>query len=427
MERATCMQELLKVFEPKPLSGDNLEKFRVNTNKARGKDSAAVLRYYFNANRESSKKVLFMGHRGSGKSTELYKIGEDLEESFCVINFSIRKEVDIRGMKYLDLIFVILSKLFETAVAEGVKIDEGILDNLYNYWHDEKFNEIQKIEKADLEVSAEVKLSFLKSIMAGVKGVLATGKETKELIRRHIEPKLSLLLQNANDLIDIIRLDMAKNGKVPIIIIEDLDKLPIPDARDLFLNHSDVLTDLKVHIIYTFPIFLNYSIEFNEIRGVFDKTELLSMIKVNNVDGGIFETGRNTIRQVIERRASSTLFEPDALDFIIEKSGGALRDVFEMIVNAVLLAQSREDSISKIDIESARQAYVELRSNFERIIFRKHIDVLKKVYSNNQEENLSDENMMEMLSCAAIIEYNGERWCALHPAVSDMLERKGLV
>ena len=206
-----------------------------------------------------------------------------------------------------------------------------------------------------------------------------------------------------------------------------MDKLSISDAKDLFLNHSDVLTDLKIHIVYTFPIFLNYSIEFNEIKGVFERTELLSMIKVNNPDGTPYDIGRGIIKEIVERRANSELFEPELLDFIIEKSGGALRSVFEMILNAALIARSNDEDAKKVNLESAKKAYVELRSDFERIIFGKHIDVLKRIYNKNGEEGMADESMMEMLACSAIIEYNGERWCGLHPAVKDMLERKGLV
>ena len=427
MEKATMMQDLLRVINTEPLKGTALNKFRVETCKARGRDSARILRDFFKANRGEIKKVLFMGHRGSGKSTELYQLGEYLKDSFSVINFSIKKEIDTRGMKYTDLIFVILEKLFSQAVEEKIKIDEGILDNIYNYWNDEKLNEIYKFEKSGIEISAEAKTSFISNILGNIKGTLATGKESKEIIRRHIEPKLSRLIDDANDLIQIIRMGMGKQGKMPIIIIEDLDKLSISDAKDLFLNHSDVLTDLKIHIVYTFPIFLNYSIEFNEIKGVFERTELLSMIKVNNPDGTPYDIGRGIIKEIVERRANAELFEPEALDFIIEKSGGALRSVFEMILNAALIARSNDEDTKKVDFESAKKAYVELRSDFERIIFRKHIDVLKRIYNKNGEEGMADENMMEMLSCSAIIEYNGERWCDLHPAVKDMLERKGLV
>ena len=183
MEKATRMHELLRVINTEPLKGTALDKFRVETSKARGRDSARILRDFFTANREEIKKVLFMGHRGSGKSTELYQLGEYLKEKFSVINFSIKKEIDTRGMKYTDLIFVILEKLFSQAVEEKIKIDEGIIDNIYNYWHDEKLNEIYKFEKSGIEISVEAKTSFISNILGNIKGTLATGKESKEIIR----------------------------------------------------------------------------------------------------------------------------------------------------------------------------------------------------------------------------------------------------
>ena len=40
-------------------------------------------------------------------------------------------------------------------------------------------------------------------------------------------------------------------------------------------------------------------------------------------------------------------------------------------------------------------------------------------------QNYLKPEQLEMLNCMAVIEYNGDRWCDLHPAVADMLREKG--
>lgn len=427
MERALELRDLLKVCKPFPLAHEDFDKFHVETSVARGQNSALRISDYFEANKDDPQKMLFMGHRGSGKSTELWQVRKYLEAEFQMVAFSIRDEMSVTDLNYVDLLFTILNKLFDEALKEGIEIDTSVLDNLYNYWHDEKFIEKLKIEKAAAEVSVEAKIGFLNVIRTSVKGVLSTGKETKSIVRQYMEPKLSQLIKGTNDLILIITEHFKKHGKVPILIIEDLDKLEIPVAEDLFLNHRNILAEFDIHIIYTFPIFLHYSEKFNEIKDAFNHHELLSMIKVNNKNGSKNAEGREIIKAIVERRANLALFESGVLDFIIAKSGGTLRNVFEMIQKATLISRSKNRDAQNIDMDSAKQAYNELKSDFERSISIKHIDTLVKLYKDKDKKPLTDGNLIELLYCTAVIEYNGDRWCDLHPAAVDILKDKGLI
>ncbi len=423
MERATTLYGVLRVTAPDPLKGDDFTKFFVETDEARGVNAVSQLSDYFHANRDMSRKVLFMGHRGSGKSTELYRFEQDIQNKFRVINFSIKDEIDITDLKYVDLIFVILNKLYNEARKDNISINRHILDNLDSYWHDEHLIEKLKVEKASLDTEGQVKGGIWSVLSFHVKGILSTGRESKEVIRKYIEPRLNLLLTGANDLIDNISAEYKKLGKVPLLIIDDLDKLDIAVAEDLFLNYKNILTSFNIHIIYTFPIFLHYSEKFNEIRSVFDSHKLLSIIKVTNKDGSPNPKGKNIISKIVDKRADLKLFEPEALNLIIEKSGGALRHIFEMILNATLDIRSRDKNATAVDILSAKRAYRELQSGFERTIARRHLDTLKELYTDTNKNPMGNENLMEMLNCMAVIEYNGDRWCGLHPAVVDYLRK----
>jgi len=282
MEKAKTLRNILRVTGPEPLKGDDFKKFFVETDEARGINAVSQLSDYFDANRDMPKKVLFMGHRGSGKSTELFRFEQYVKDNFKVINFSIRDEIDITDLKYVDLVFVILNKLFDEAQNDNIPINRNILDNLDSYWHDEKLIERLKLQKANLETEGKIKGGIWSFLSFHIKGVLSTGSESKEVVRKFIEPKLSQLLSGANDLIDNIKAEYNKIDKTPLLIIEDLDKLDIPVAEELFLNHKNILAKFNLHLIYTFPIFLHYTGKFNEIRTAFDNYKLLSMIKVKN-------------------------------------------------------------------------------------------------------------------------------------------------
>jgi hypothetical protein len=431
VEKANNISELLKVCNPEPLSGTDFNKFHVNTSLARGNNSALNLTNYLKINKDDFQKILFMGHRGSGKTTELWQVQENLKSDFWIISFSIKNEIDSIDLKYIDLVFLILSKLLEIAQSQGIITNEfdPILQNIENYW--KSFKQVEQITstKSEVKVESEAKASSgllapILSLMLSIKGVFSASTDTKKTLRKEIEPRLNQLIILTNDLIralsDKIRSDL---NKVPLIIIEDLDKLDISIAEDLYLRHKNVLTSLHVHIIYTFPIFLHYSSKFEEIKESFNHHELLSMIKVNDKHGTEYTEGINTITDILKKRAKEDLFETGVIKFFIKKSGGNLRNVFQMIRKSSLT--SLANGQTKIDINVAKMAFKELKSDFERIISENHLDVLKKIYNDPQKKPFNDPNLMELLACTAVIEYNGDRWCYIHPAVKDSLKEKG--
>ncbi|MDM8515444.1 hypothetical protein QUF76_04535 [Desulfobacterales bacterium HSG16] len=425
MEKATELRNVLRVTKAQPLKGKDFDNFFVETDEARGVNSALRLSDIFQINIDDPQKVLFMGHRGSGKSTELYRFGKYIEDEFKVVNFSVKDEIDIVDLEYTDLIFVILRKLFEEAEKDKIPVNEYVLDNLDHYWHDKKLIDELKIEKAKIETGGKIKGGLFNVIGFYISGVLSTGSESKVAVRRHIKPRLSQLLAGGNDLIADISRKYKKKGKTLILVIEDLDKLEIPVAKKLFLDHKNILTSFNLHIVYTFPIFLHYSGDFDEIGSVFDHYELLSMIKVKDINDKSYKKGVNIIRDIVEKRAELSLFEPEALEYVIEKSGGSLRHVFEMLQNAVLDARTRDRSAEKMDQSSAEMAYKRLRNYFERIIWAEHMIPLKALYESIDKKPVPDSKLNELLKCMAVIEYNGERWCGIHPAVEDILKKKG--
>ncbi|NDV27100.1 hypothetical protein [Desulfovibrio sp. JC010] len=425
MEKAKDLGQLLRVTKTSPLQGDSYDSFFVETDDARGANIAFQLCDYFSMNVDDPQKVLFMGHRGSGKSTELYRVEKELGDEFKVIKFSILDEADGNSLQHIDVLFIILSKLYESAIDDEIEVDQTVLDNLVSYWHGETLLEDISFSKNEISGGVEVKGGLLGLLTTHIGGIFKTGNESKETVRRYVEPKISRLIQDTNDLIADISSKYGNNDRTMLLIIEDLDKLDIEVAENLFLNHSKVLTSFNLHVVYTFPIFLHYSEKFRAIEESFDHAVLLSMIKVNTKEHTPYEEGRNTLKDLLERRFDLSLINDEALDLIIEKSGGAIRLILKMVQDAALTERSQDRKSTSITVESAQKAYVKMRSDFERCIERKHLVALKDLYESEDKKPLQDDSLKEMLSCLAVIEYNGDRWCGLHPAVEDYLKGKG--
>lgn len=427
MKRAECFEDMIKVFTPFPLDGDDYEEFYVDTSSERSvKNASKAIVNCFRIKIEPYMKILFMGHKGCGKSTEIRNISEQLEEQYMIVKFSIANEIELQGIDYVDVIFVIMEQLLNVVSTNScLKIESSILDKLYDYWNQTRIMEIVHLEEKSAGVEAGAKLSLLRAISASCKGILKAGDESKVTIRRELEPRLSVLIGMINDLVlDINKQLKEMNNKELLIIIEDMDKLDIEEAKHLFVLHRRPLISLKMKMIISFPIHMVYTPDFRLLQDDFAKCVLYSMIKVNHSDYSRYEPGIDIMKQIVERRMDLGLVEPEALDYFVIKSGGAIRDLFYMLSEAALDQLSMDERQPRITFEEARTVVTRLKSEYERNItseeqYHKLIEIYKDPYPTNTDDELS-----KLLQTLSVIEYNGERWCGVHPVLVDFLKEK---
>lgn len=426
MKRADKIEDMIRVFEPFPLmKNEDFQEFYVRTYEARGTDAvkhmALGLRYSSNV----AMKILFMGHRGSGKSTELFLLKKEIEDQFEVINFFIEEEVDVDSMTYTDFIFAIMSQIVKyvekkTLLHELLRED---IEALYKYWNEERVFETVETTSNESETGFEAKLSFLKRIAVYGSGVLRTGNETKLTIRKTMEPKIGYLIQLMNQIITKINDRSAKNGLV--FIIEDLDKISISVANEIFIKYRKVIFSIKTRMVLSFPIYMAYDAQYNMIKEDVDMCQMLSIIKVRDRKRREFSNGIDTLKEIVRKRADIGLFSEEALHLMILKSGGAIRDLFQMIRDAAF--EALVAGRTQISLEDAQTAYKKLKSEYERLI-RAEVDVEKLISIYEEPRPLTtDDTVMSLLLRGLVLEYNGERWCGLHPAVEDFLREKGKI
>lgn len=396
----------------------------METYDARGKNVVKLMSLTLQISRNPYIKMLFMGHRGSGKSTELSLLKKQMEGQFDIISFYIYNEVDPVNMTYIDFIFAIMAQIIKYVEKKPeIGLDESDIDELYQYWYGEKIIEKSEMDYGEASASFDAKLSFLKKIAVKGSGILKTGKESKVSIRRKIEPKAGQLILMMNQLIQKINSKLTNKGL--LLIIEDLDKISLDTAESLFITYRKIWLGLQVRIILTFPIFMAYNSQYNMINEDIDKAVILSMIKVKKADKTDYEQGIATLSKIVEKRAELSLIDDDALRFMIKKSGGAIRDLFEMIQDASFESMLIEKD--KIEMSEAKSAYYQLKSRNERLIRNdSEVEKLVQVYQDPQLLT-TDDTMMELLLKGLILEYNGERWCGIHPAVEDFLKEKGKI
>lgn len=430
MKKAECFEEMIRVFTPFPLEGETYDEFYVNTSVERSvRNASKALVNCFRLNINPYMKILFMGHKGCGKTTEIRNVSEQLKDKYCIVNFSIADEIELQGIEYIDVIFIIMQQLIEYIDEhKEIKLDAKLVNQIYDYWNQEKLIENVHLESSEMSAGFEGKLSFVKAISLYCKGVLKAGSESKTIIRKEIEPKLNILLDMMNDMVSVVNNQLKElYGKELLLVVEDMDKLELTEARQLFVMHRRPLTSLKMKMIISFPIYMVYTADFSMIRDDFDKCILYSMIKVNNSDHTRYEPGIEILKTIVGKRMTLDLIEDDALDYMIQKSGGAIRDLFYMLSEAALYELNLDEPEGKITMEVAKTVVVMLKSEYERnITSEDQYKMLIRIYNEPQPTN-TNQTLSELLQTMSVIEYNGERWCGVHPVLVDFLREKGAI
>jgi hypothetical protein len=432
---ATKISDIFGHFQTGAMKSGEFDDLYVDADEGRGEKAIERIKNKLDYSPDGSLKILFVGYRGCGKTTELLKLQKSCEKEYIIINFSVRLELDIISFSYIDLLIVAMEKLFGYIQNETkIIIDQKILDNIFDWTNTKEIQEIKdKFFGSEAEVSSEVSVGIptIFKFFSKLRASARSSKSFKEIIRTNIEPRISELIDNCNLLLNEIKIQLPKTDKKGIIIIfEDLDKVDLEKGEEIFYNHAPQLTSLNCHCIFTFPIALLYNSKFNPIKVNYDDTQVLPMIKINSKDGKPFIKGRNLLKQIVYRRMNKDLFEDEKiLDRMIKNTGGCLWDLFRMIKDAASTAQVyKREKISKEDYTYAfnriKSDYKSQIADTKRFKAGEYLEVLQKLSLDRKARIQSTDILLDLKHNLSILQYNGEEWCEVHPIIKEILKER---
>lgn len=428
MGKAYDLKSMVNTLDLNPLCIDgDISDFYVDATDARGADATRRMEYILRNGGASNKKFLFAGHTGSGKSTELFKLAEQVKDKYMVIYFSIAEYVNFIDVSCSDLVLSMLKTLVDVVEKNGINVDRSCMDDIIAYWNDETI--ITNTEEEKIQMSAEVSAgaSIYKIISAKIKAIFQQSNTIKTQTTSRIDKTMPQFLALINRFINGIKATL--QDKDLLIIVDDLDKLGEKEASDIFKDHSVFLTSIETNIIYTFPVFMHYNKDYRYISMNFDESVILSMIMIDKRDGNPHNIGRDTLEKIVLKRANEALFESGCIKFAVEKSGGSIRNMLRMLRLAAVSAGIRcekegyDGESSLVTMNDIRDAYIEIKNSMKRVILEKYVNLLKEIHQSKDTVKATDTDMiMYLFRVFAIIEYNCERWCDLNPAVLDYLK-----
>jgi hypothetical protein len=436
--RALELGNVYDCFDSNPIKIQDLDKYYVDVDKGRGLTPLKKMKRLFENNPNGSYKFLFAGYKGCGKSTELIRLQKLLEEDFIILNFSVRQELDILNINYIELFIALMKQLFEfVRNEEKIEIKEKYIENITNWALSKEIKEVNnRYLGMSIETGAKAKggIPFFADFFAKLTASAKASSSLKETLKKTVEPKLSELIFNCNSLINEIKSQLENIGKKGlIIIVEDMDKVDLAKGEDIFYIHSAQLTQLNCHTIFTFPIALKYYIRFTSIKNNYTDTFDLPMIRVKNKDESPFDEGLQLMKKIIEHRMEISLFDdPEIVDKIIKYSGGCLFDMFRMIKDAA--DNALDFNRKKIIEDDFKAAYLYLKSDYESTIAENkaegisvdnYFKMLVECAKDKKKKPRQTKELLDLRNNLTVLGYNGDSWSDVHPVVRDILKERG--
>lgn len=414
--KAQNLAQAIRFFNPRsPLTGAELNYWFVE----RPDTPRFRLEAYLGAQQETV-KTLFIGPRGSGKTTELNKLAESMRDVYYSISVPMLDITGRTGMDYVDLMLALFTEVTRQAVAQHTlptplaRPLQQRWDDLSRWW-DVLVAGLSIRPPAD-ETSAQVTLGDkVAALQLGVK----QSAQTRERINTLLEPRLPELIQRLNWVLS----QLQRPGRRVLLIVEGLDKIDLAAAESIFRDHAATIVAPEATMIFTFPNALRFSDHFDTIRRNFARTDVLPNFAVRRQDGTANDAVVDDLRGLVWARLEETLVQSEALDLMLLASGGQLSSLVFLVQNAAVEAVARRHSPQVITASDAQEAIRMLRSMLAPELRQTDYALLRDRHRRRRPLT-ADTDEGRLLYNGTLLEYgDGQPWGDAHPVLWELLER----
>jgi AAA ATPase domain len=371
---------------------------------------------------------LFTGHIGCGKSTELQRLKAELEAvGFHVVYFESSQDLDMADIDVSDILLSVARQVSVSLEAINIKIKPHYFINL--------FKEVGDFLQSPIDLSGQAELSL------GIAKITAKTKDSAQVrnqLRQYLEPRTNSILQAINEEVLEKAVEQLKlrGQKGLVVIVDNLDRVdmrPLASGRTqpeyLFIDRGEQLRRLNCHVVYTIPLALIFSNEYETLKnrlggGIAPK--VLPMVRVRQRDGSDYEPGMLLLRQLVLARAFpevsynerlsliTELFEhPETLDRLCRVSGGHIRNLLGLLYSCL---QRQDPPFSRDCLEAVIKDY---RDDLLLAIDEYQWELLFEVVQQQSVKGESD--YQSLLRSMYLFEYRDPvgRWFGISPALAE--------
>ena len=368
---------------------------------------------------------LFSGFSGSGKTTELFRLRERLENTGITVLYADARDYinTASPLPIADLLVVLAGAFSDALEAQGIAISaEGYWARLRNWLANTEVGVKELGLKAGTEGGgADLKLEFRST------------PSFRQRLSSHLSGRIGELYDEVahffEDGVKAVRAERGDGTKV-VFLFDSLEQLQgsLYNAQEvtrsvilLFSAHLKLLEIPYVHVVYTVPPWLKFV-----YPGV--NTIVLPCLRLWNNDPERSECGPGiaALRSLVTRRLTSAglnrCFGADPfsrVNQLILLSGGHFGDLLLLLREVVLRAEDLPVPDGVIE-----RAIIRVRSNFLPISLQDAkwlFDIDRELATLLQTNDPDEVNRLTRFLNTHVVLYlkNGTEWYDVHPLVRD--------
>jgi len=367
--------------------------------------------------RRGPQYMLFAGHLGCGKSTELNNLIGRIGDRYLTVKLDSSLELDSNDLQYVDVLLLAAEKLSKRLQEEDIRIDRIHLDKLRR-WFAEQTTTATAFGGLEGEIGTEVKAGFglpqIFTAFAKLRTAVRASTSYQKEIRVTMRNTFTDFVEAFNGLITAAEEKLERNG-VPrriLFVVDGTDRLQGEDTKRFFVDDVNQLKQVKSNFIYCARIDTIY--DNRQLEQRFAVT-VVPMIKLFDKQGNRVDEAFATMRAFVHKRVRESLFDgPATVDLLIAHSGGHPRDMVR------LLEYAFESSVreKRVHRSAAERAVHLLATDYKRKLDPDDYDLLVEIDRHPDEQEQS-ERMRDLLWNQAALEYNSFWWRS-HPVIRTL-------
>lgn len=371
---------------------------------------------------KEAEAVLFGGHVGCGKSTELRDYAKLFRNAYTVHHLELTKSLDINNLRFSDLLIALAQALVDTLEdpVYSLKPDDVFVTPVLE-WFDTRIIKQERFRDIEGEIKTEIKaaggIPLLVSLLATLTAKVRGGASYREELRQEIRNGFLQLLNHFNALIAHTNELLARQSCGPLLfIIDGTDKLSKDDSHTFFTADVNQLGQIQANLIVCAPI--SVLLESGTTAQRFTRVQL-PMVKIYDADETPREVDENALIELVLKRMPIGYFDcRDTVRFLVRHSGGHVRDLLRL-VRACFARLDNE----QITLEIAQLAVRDVAAEYQRLVRSEDwADLLIVDQSKGDEKDRTD-NRLRLLYDLVLLEYNSYWWRS-HPLVRTLAPYK---
>lgn len=363
----------------------------------------------------------FVSHRGAGKSTEVLRITEGLAEAYECVYLEATVEMDPLEIDAEDLLVNVAMAVEQHMRDNDEPLPAELLRRVVK-WFDEVVSTTKWASNFSVEAAAgvegKVAAPFVGSLFGSLKGLFKRDSEHRVEVKQVLKKYPGTLLASVNELLQAA--DRLLGDRALLIVIDNLDRYA-PEVIDrLLVAGADRIRELRANLILTPPIDLMLRPKSAQLDTIYS-CHMLFAVRLRRHDQRYDEfdgPGRDLLEMALAHRIHLDLMIPErsVRDRLIAASGGAIRELVDLVSQSALLADG--DTIGSADVERAiRRRKQRLR---DLINANGWAETLVKLAA--QKQIFDDDRCRAVLFHRLAFKYNGDGWYDVHPLVAELPE-----